>query len=98
MAKLQNDVTSLFQAEGESLYEAWERFKNLQREFPHDGILDGLLVQTFYNGLQQLMKTLIDVAAEGALVAKPINEAKQLFEDMASNNYHWGSVQGQPKR
>ena len=51
MAKLQNDVTSLFQAEGESLYEAWERFKNLQREFPHDGILDGLLVQTFYNGL-----------------------------------------------
>jgi len=49
-----------------------------------------LLVQTFYNGLQQPIKISIDAAAEGALMAKPINEAKQLFEDMASNNYHWG--------
>jgi len=29
MAKLQNDITSFFQAEGESLYEVWERFKEL---------------------------------------------------------------------
>jgi len=48
-----------------------------------------LLVQTFYNGLQQPMKISIDAAMEGALMAKPINEAKQLFEDMASNSYHW---------
>jgi len=31
-------------------------------------------------------------------MAKPINEAKQLFEDMTSNNYHWGSERSQPKR
>jgi len=28
----------------------------------------------------------------------PINEAKQLLEDMASNNYHWVGEWGQPKR
>ena len=37
------------------------------------------------------MKTSIDAATRGALMSKPINEAKQLFKDMASNNYHWGS-------
>jgi len=47
--------------------------------------------QLFYNGLQQPMKISIDAAARGALMAKPINEATQLLEDKASNNYHWAS-------
>jgi len=37
------------------------------------------------------MKISIDAAAGGALMAKPMNEAKQLLEDMASNKYHWAS-------
>jgi len=32
------------------------------------------------------MNISIDAVIEGALMAKPINEAKQLLEDMASNN------------
>jgi len=44
------------------------------------------------------MKILIDAAAGGALMAKPINWAKQLLEDMASNNYHWASEQGNPRK
>ena len=54
-------------------------------------------MQTFYNGLQQLMKISIDAATVGALMAKPIIEAKQLLEDMASNNYHWASKRGLAK-
>jgi len=73
-AKLWNDITSS-QIEDESLYEAWERFKELQWECPHHGIPDWLLVQAFYSGLQQLMKISIDAAAEGALMTKPINKA-----------------------
>jgi len=49
---------------------------------------------TFYNGLQHPMKISINSAVGGALIAKPINEAKQLFEEMASNNYHWRSERG----
>jgi len=30
MAKLRNDITSFFQVESDSLYEAWERFKELK--------------------------------------------------------------------
>jgi len=38
------------------------------------------------------------MAAGGALIAKPINKAKQLFEEMMSNNCHWRSERGQPMR
>ncbi|KAJ9166960.1 hypothetical protein P3X46_021649, partial [Hevea brasiliensis] len=34
----------------ESLYEAWERYKDLQRRCPHHGIPKWMLVQHFYNG------------------------------------------------
>ena len=43
------------------------------------------------------MKISIDAAVGGTLMAKTINETKQVFEDMASNKYHWGSERGQPK-
>jgi len=62
MAEFRDHITSFFQAEGESLYEAWERFKELQPEWPHHRISDWLLAQTVYGGLQQPMKISIDVA------------------------------------
>ena len=69
MAKLRNDITYFFQAEGESLNELWESFKEIQRECPHHGIPDWLLFQSFHNGLQQPIKILIDATAGGALMA-----------------------------
>ena len=44
------------------------------------------------------MKISIDAIDEGTLMAKAINVAKQLLEEMASNNYHWASEKGLPKR
>ena len=37
-AKMRNDITNLVQAEMESLYEAWERFKELLRRCPHHAL------------------------------------------------------------
>jgi len=50
--KLRTKITSFIQWDGESLYEAWERFKDLQRQCPNHGVPNWLLVQTFYNGLK----------------------------------------------
>ena len=40
-ASLRNQITSFTQREDKSLYEAWERFKNLLRLCPHDGLHGG---------------------------------------------------------
>jgi len=44
IAKLRVKITSFTQRDDESLYEAWERFKDLQRQCPHHGVPDWLLI------------------------------------------------------
>ncbi|WRX31367.1 Reverse transcriptase domain - like 10 [Theobroma cacao] len=90
-AKLRNDITSFTQFDGESLYEGWERFKELLRRCPHHGLPDWLQVQTFHNGLIWSIKTTIDAVAGGALMSKNAADAYNLLEEMASNNYQWPS-------
>ena len=43
-AKYRQDLAGFKQQYSESLYEAWERFKDLQRNCPHHGIPDWLLM------------------------------------------------------
>lgn len=62
-AKLRNDITTFNQFKMESLYEAWERYKDLLRKYPHHGLPVWLQVQTFYNGSGSNTRTMIDVAA-----------------------------------
>ncbi|KAJ4723309.1 DNA-directed DNA polymerase [Melia azedarach] len=75
----------------ESLSEAWERYKDMLRRCSHHGLPSWLQVQTFYNGLSCTTRTMIDAAAGGALMSKTPDEAYQLLEEMASNNYQWPS-------
>ncbi|KAH9744682.1 hypothetical protein KPL70_003808 [Citrus sinensis] len=90
-AKLRNDIKTFAQFEIESLYEAWERYKDLLRKCPHHGLPVWLQVQTFCNGLRSNTKTIIDVAAGGTLIGKTPEAAYELLEEMASNNYQWSS-------
>ncbi|KAF7824539.1 uncharacterized protein G2W53_022683 [Senna tora] len=90
-AKMRNDITSFVLLDNESLYEAWERFKELLRKCPHHGLPKWLQVQTFYNGLSSEIRTSIDAAAGGALMSKPVDAAYTLLETMSSNNHQWHS-------
>jgi len=67
-AKLRDQITWLYQKDGESLYDAWERFKEMLRLCPHHGLEKWLIVHTFYNGLSYTTKMIVDVAAGGALM------------------------------
>ncbi|GJV78827.1 zinc finger, CCHC-type containing protein [Tanacetum coccineum] len=48
-AKIQNDIMMFQQHQGESLSEAWTRFKDLLQKVPHHGIDLWLQVQIFYD-------------------------------------------------
>ena len=58
---------------------------------PHHGLEKWLLVQIFYNGLNYNTRISLDAAAGGALMNKSIDEAYDLFEDMAFNHYQWSN-------
>nr|ABD63156.1 Retrotransposon gag protein [Asparagus officinalis] len=97
-AQLRNQITTFTQKEGESLYDAWERYKDLLRMCPHHGLEDWLIIHTFYNGLLYNTRMTVDAAAGGALMNKSVRDAKQLIEDMAQNHFQWSGERSLPKK
>ncbi|KAL0394856.1 UNVERIFIED_CONTAM: hypothetical protein Slati_4451800 [Sesamum latifolium] len=57
-------------ADRESLYDAWERFKNMLRKCPHHELPVWRQVQTFYNGDTLANRATIDAAAGGTIMKK----------------------------
>ena len=91
-AKLRNEITFFHQLEDESLYEGWERFKELLKRCPHHGIPCCIQLETFYNGLNPSTRLMVDASANGALLSKSCTEAYEILERIANNNYQWPSA------
>jgi len=53
---------------------------------------------SFYNGVTQSVQSTIDAAARGTSMNKTKDEAYNLIEEMALNNFQWSIERGQPKR
>ncbi|XP_075515848.1 uncharacterized protein LOC142550655 [Primulina tabacum] len=96
--KLQADITTFSQFEQESLYEAWERYKDLLRRCPHHELPLGLVVPTFYYGLISSNRTMIDAAACGNLLRTTAEEGYELLEEMAASSYHPQSERNTQRR
>ncbi|XP_062104565.1 uncharacterized protein LOC133815778 [Humulus lupulus] len=90
-ARIKGEINNFCQFKGESLYDAWERFKELLQKCPHHGhgIVKWMLVHTFYNVLRGNTRTIIDAAVGGAFMSKSANKAYELLDEMAMNNYNW---------
>ncbi|KAF5450006.1 hypothetical protein F2P56_030391 [Juglans regia] len=87
--QLRSEIGQFKQNDFESLYEAWEIYKDLIRRCPQHGLPDWLQVQMFYNGLNGHTRTIVDDTSGGTLMLKTIEGATYLLEEMASNNYQW---------
>ncbi|XP_062104720.1 uncharacterized protein LOC133816003 [Humulus lupulus] len=97
-ARYRGEINNFHQNDGELLYDGWERFKELLRKCPHHGIEKWMLVHIFYNGLCGTTRTIIDAAFGGAFMSKSANEAYDLLEEMAMNNYQWPSKRETTKK
>ena len=95
-AKLRNDITSFKQREGESLFDAWERWKELLRMCPHHGIPVVIQMETFYNGLDQPTRLILDASSGGVILNMSFSEACKLIDDIATHNSHWPSERFTP--
>ena len=75
----------------ESLFETWDRFKELLQKCPQHGFPKWMIIHTFCNGLNPSTKQLLDAAAGGTLGGKNPDEARHLIEEMAMNSYQWNT-------
>nr|GEW72619.1 zinc finger, CCHC-type [Tanacetum cinerariifolium] len=85
--KLRNDILMFQQHQGESLSEAWTRFKNLLQKFPHHSIDRWLLIQFFYDHVSFHLKCEIDRAAGGKLHDKNTKESWEIIENLTLYNH-----------
>ncbi|KAL0406189.1 UNVERIFIED_CONTAM: hypothetical protein Slati_3932800 [Sesamum latifolium] len=74
----------------ESLYDAWERFKNMLRKCSHHELSVWRQVQTFYNGVILANRAIIDAAAGGTIMKKLPSKAFNIIDEIATNLYSYG--------
>ena len=89
IAQLVQEINTFGQLEGENLAEAWDRFHELLRKCPHHRLTRWMQVHTFYNGLRNATRTVIDASAGGALMKKTTDQAYEILEDAATNTNQW---------
>ncbi|GJU71986.1 zinc finger, CCHC-type containing protein [Tanacetum coccineum] len=85
-AKLRNDILMFQQHHGESLSEAWTRFKDLLQKVPYHGINLWLQVQIFYYHVNPVTRRTIDQSAGDKLRDHNAEESWALLEDLALYN------------
>ena len=89
IAQLVQEINTFRQLEGENLDEAWERFHELLKRCPHHRLTRWMQVHTFYNGLRDATRIVIDALARGALMKKTTDQAYEILEDAATNSNQW---------
>ena len=89
IAQLVQEINTFGQLEGENLAEAWDRFHELLRKCPHHRLTRWMQVHTFYNGLRNATRTMIDASAGGALMKKTTDQAYEFLEDATTNTNQW---------
>ncbi|XP_061993424.1 uncharacterized protein LOC133711297 [Rosa rugosa] len=84
--RLRREIQNFTQKDGDTLYEAWEEFQELQRKCPHHNFSLNDLVQFFYDGLDIANRGSVDSACGGTFMNKTGQEAYNLIDDLADNN------------
>jgi hypothetical protein len=59
--------------------------KEAIRNCPNHGMEEWLILHMFYNGLNHML----DTAAGGTIMGKPIDDVKKLLDDMQENHAQW---------
>ncbi|KAL4272833.1 hypothetical protein GQ457_13G015790 [Hibiscus cannabinus] len=87
--QLRNDIASFRQADDESMFECWDRYKELLRNCTNHGFHDWTQVMIFYNGVNAPTRMMLDASANGTLLDKSPEEAFDILDRIANNDYQF---------
>ncbi|XP_022030897.1 uncharacterized protein LOC110931833 [Helianthus annuus] len=96
--RLRNKILNFRQDEDESLYEAWERLKELMRKVPHHGLPKWQQCQIFYHGLDSQGQMMVDTYSGGDIGTKNTTEAFEILEKCAVKNQTQQPLRGKSSR
>ncbi|GKD08167.1 reverse transcriptase domain-containing protein [Tanacetum coccineum] len=93
-AKKMEEINNFQQEPDETLFQAWERFKELLMKCPQHYLTEMQEVILFYNGLDVPTRQILD--SRGAVPTKTAEDAKKAIQEMAeySQKWHNGTSRG----
>ncbi|GJX02818.1 hypothetical protein Tco_0188734 [Tanacetum coccineum] len=86
-AKKIEEINNFQQEQDETLYQAWEHFKELLMKYPQHYLTEMQEVILFYNGLDVLTRQILD--SRGAAPTKTAEDAKKAIQEMAEYSQKW---------
>ncbi|XP_022851015.1 uncharacterized protein LOC111372832 [Olea europaea var. sylvestris] len=86
---LKKQISSFTQKDSETLYQAWERFKELQALCPHHGYESWRIVSYFYEGLTPRERQFVEMMCNGDFLQKDPDEAIEYLDDLAEKAHTW---------
>ncbi|GKA19041.1 retrovirus-related pol polyprotein from transposon TNT 1-94 [Tanacetum coccineum] len=86
-AKKMEEINNFQQEPDETLYHAWDRFKQLLMKFPQHYLMKMQEVILFYNGLEVPTRQILD--SKGAIPTKTAADAKVAIQEMAEYSQKW---------
>ncbi|GJS55456.1 hypothetical protein Tco_0628818 [Tanacetum coccineum] len=81
------EINNFQQEPDESLFRAWERFKELLMKCPQHYLTDMYEVILFYNGLDVPTRQILD--SKGAIPTKTVVDAKIAIQEMTEYSQKW---------
>ena len=97
-AEMRNQILSFKMKDDESLYEGWERFKELLMLCPHHGQEKWTLLHVFYNAVDSSTRLIIDASAGGRIMAMEVDEAWDLIETTAQHSHSYSDARSTSKK
>ncbi|GKD95185.1 hypothetical protein Tco_1375022 [Tanacetum coccineum] len=86
-AKKMEEINNFQQEPDESLFRAWERFKELLMKCPQYYLTDMQEVILFYNRLAVLTRQILE--SKGAIPTKTVTDAKVAIQEMTEYSHKW---------
>ncbi|GJT69244.1 retrovirus-related pol polyprotein from transposon TNT 1-94 [Tanacetum coccineum] len=86
-AKKMEEINNFQQEPDETLYQAWERFKELLMKCPQHYLTEMQEVILFYNGLDVPTRQILD--SRGAIPTKTDADAKTAIQEMVEYSQKW---------
>ncbi|GKB72730.1 putative reverse transcriptase domain-containing protein [Tanacetum coccineum] len=95
-AKKMEEINNFQQEPNETLYQAWERFKELMMKCPQHYLREMQGVILFYNGLEVPTRQILD--SKGAIPTKTVADAKVAIQEMAEYSQKWHNGTSRTRR
>jgi hypothetical protein len=87
--QLCSNITGFRQEYHEPLALAWEMMNEATMNYPSHGMEDWLILRLFYIALNPMLKSMLDTAAGGTFMSKPVELPRRLLDNMQSNHAQW---------